>query len=634
MSDFQLKIEKLPWLPRLSSQFREHCNAILDIPENELGSALQKLSMQYLGFNQMNKLAKISSKLKNEGSDLTPLTPFKLGVVSNATISFLKPCLEASALRYGVALEVVIGDFDQIMQEALNPGSTINLAKPDAILLALDYRGLPFINDSSIKTTVTYNHQLAIEFITQVRNGFHVNCGSPCIIQTLPASLELLFGNMEVAKKGSLRFEISKFNAVLSESLNDSSDYIFDVEWLASSVGLDNWYDNRQWYHARLSFSQSFLPLYSDNLARLIGAIRGKSRKCLVLDLDNTLWGGVIGDDGLDGISLGTGDSLGEAYLSVQSMALNLRKRGVILAVCSKNNEDIAREPFVSHPAMLIKESDIAVFLANWEDKASNLEIIAEALNIGLDSLVFMDDNPFERAQVREALPLVAVPEIGDDPSVFSVILSMAGYFEPVSITEDDQSRAEQYQANLLRNQYKSNVNNIDEFLTSLSMKMFVRPFAVVNRERITQLINKTNQFNLTTKRYTEQEVIELEDSSSHLSIQINLVDRFGDNGTICIVICKKNEDILNIDSWLMSCRVLNRRVEEAVCNYLVSYAKSHDFTRIRGTYIPTKRNKIVQDHFYNLGFEKLDTIGDMECWELKVLAFKTFNPPIEVTCD
>ncbi len=633
MSSSQYKIEQLPWLPRLSNDFNEKISCLAQEKNNIQAMAIQDLAIQFLGLNQMNKLAKLLNSFKKTDFDMSPLVEFKLGIVSNATVDFIKPCLEASALRYGIALEVITTDFGQLMQEALNPESKINQARPDAILISIDYKGLPFSIDGQ-KSSLGYSHVRAIDFISQVIEGFNINCGSPCILQTIPTPKEVLFGSMDYVLQGALRHETTCFNRTLvTNEQIIKGNYIFDVDWLASSIGLQNWNDDAQWFHAKLAFAQHCLPVYADFAARIIGAIRGKTKKCLVLDLDNTLWGGVIGDDGINNIVIGQGNSVGEAYLGIQTMAKKLRDRGVILAVCSKNEESTALEPFRNHPGMILREEDIAVFKANWKDKASNLEEIAQELNIGLDSLVLLDDNPYERAQVRDALPMVAVPEVGDNPVHFPVLLSMAGYFESVSFTEEDKLRADQYQANVQRSKLSAQTKNIDDFLSSLEMKMSIRPFDTIGRKRITQLINKTNQFNLTTKRYTEKEVAEFEDSNDYLSLQIGLKDKFGDNGMISVLIAHKGKDVLFIDTWLMSCRVLKRGVEEAICNYLVDYAKQNNFSVIRGQYIPSERNGIVKDLYQKLGFElneKKDK-DDIQTWDLTIEEFQSFNSPIEI---
>ena len=281
---------------------------------------------------------------------------------------------------------------------------------------------------------------------------------------------------------------------------------MLDVASLAETVGLANWHSPAQWNIAKFAFDAKFLPLYADHVGRILGALRGKSRRCLVLDLDNTVWGGVIGDDGLEGIVIGQGDATGEAYLDVQRTALALRERGVVLAVASKNSDEIARSVFREHPEMLLRENHIAVFQANWNDKATNISAIANELALGIEAMVFLDDNPVERGLIREMLPQVAVPELPDDPALYARTLAAAGYFEAIAFSEEDRQRAEFYQDNARRVTLQKQAGDVDAYLVSLNMRIDFRPFDATGRSRIAQLINKSNQFNLTTRRYTEAE--------------------------------------------------------------------------------------------------------------------------------
>jgi FkbH-like protein len=349
------------------------------------------------------------------------------------------------------------------------------------------------------------------------------------------------------------------------------------------------------------------------------------------LDLDNTLWGGVIGDDGLHGVVLGQGSPVGEAYLAIQKTALMLRDRGIILAVSSKNDDETARKMFREHPEMLLRENHIAVFQANWQDKASNLCAIAESLNIGIDSLVLLDDNPAERQQVRLALPQVAVPELPEHPDLFSEILLSAGYFETTQFTLDDRQRANHYTANTARRAVLGVGTDLEDYLKSLEMEAHVSPFDEVGRSRITQLINKTNQFNLTTQRYTYSDVAQFESDPSIVDLQIRLKDRYGDNGMICVVICKVSNQDLIIDTWLMSCRVLNRRVEDMILNLLIGIAKKRKLVRIIGTYYPTDRNRIVSDLYSRLGFQNQIELSDLAEWHFTVSEHTVSNVPIKI---
>ena len=352
------------------------------------------------------------------GKELGPLRPFRLGLVSNGTLDLLKPILVATAARHGLALECIMADFGQTTQEALDPASRINGARPDAVLLAIDHRGLPLrfdLGDSAVEDACV---DAALRHLTMIREGIRANAGSVCIVQTLAPPPETLFGGYDKVVHGTPRRLIGKLNQAIADSIAGTQDVLLDVAGLADTVGLANWHSPSLWNIAKLAFDDSCAPIYAEHVARVLAALRGLSRKCLILDLDNTVWGGVIGDDGLEGIKIGQGDPTGEAHLAVQRIALSLRERGIVLAVSSKNTDEIARAPFREHPEMLLKEAHLAVFQANWNDKATNIRAIAEELSLGLDSMVFLDDNPVERDFVRQALPQVAVPELPDDPAL------------------------------------------------------------------------------------------------------------------------------------------------------------------------------------------------------------------------
>jgi FkbH-like protein len=398
-------------------------------------------------------------------------------------------------------------------------------------------------------------------------------------------------------------------------------------------VGLADWHDPQLWNLGKLPFSDLLIPLYADHIARTIAAIRGKSRKVLILDLDNTVWGGVIGDDGLEGIQIAQGDARGEAHLAVQRLALNLRQRGIILAVCSKNTDEVAREPFEKHPEMLLKLNHIAVFQANWNDKASNIQAIAQELSLGLDAMVFLDDNPVERGLVRALLPQVAVPELPEDPAWYARTLTAAGYFEAVAFASEDLQRADFYQDNAKRLNLQAQAGGVDAYLASLEMTITFQPFDVTGRARIVQLINKSNQFNLTTRRYTEPEVAAAENDPAVFTLQVRLTDIFGDNGMISVVICRPGEaGVWEIDTWLMSCRVLGRKVENMVLREILSQARAAGVYKLLGTYRPTDRNKLVVDHYAKLGFTKIaEEESGQTRWEMLVEAAEQDSAPMKV---
>jgi FkbH-like protein len=384
---------------------------------------------------------------------------------------------------------------------------------------------------------------------------------------------------------------------------------------------------------AKFPFADELIPLYADHVARTVAAIRGKSGKVLILDLDNTIWGGVIGDDGLEGIHIAQGDARGEAHLAVQRLALDLRQRGIVLAVSSKNTDEVAREPFEKHPEMLLKLDHIAVFQANWNDKATNIQAIADELSLGLDSMVFLDDNPAERGLVRKLLPQVRVPELPEDPAYYARTLAAAGYFEAVAFASEDLKRAGFYQDNAKRASLQKQVGGVDAYLASLDMTIAFQPFDATGRARIVQLINKSNQYNLTTRRYTDPEVTEAENDPEVFTLQVRLADIFGDNGMIGVVICRpEGAGVWEIDTWLMSCRVLGRKVEHMVLREVLEHARAAGIVKLSGTYRPTDRNKLVVDHYAKLGFTKVEEhASGFTRWELPVDGADPQGAPMKV---
>lgn len=620
-----MQLISLPWLPVPPADFRSQVRN-LSASWPDARKQAQRLAVTRVDFNQLHALGQAVARLAADDHDV-----LRLGVLSNGTIDLLLPTLAASALRHGVWTHIVGTAFDQVAVEALDPQSELNQKRCHFVLLCIDHRGLPLMPCPGDPERAQAAVKAASAYIDSIRGALKSASGCTVILQTIPQVQDSLFGNLERLVPGTLQWLIDQYNLELRSRILGSSDLLLDTAALTEIVGVAQWHDPGQWMLGKFPFAHACVPLYADWVGRLIGAARGKARKCLVLDLDNTLWGGVIGDDGLAGLVLGNGSPLGEAHLRVQQVALALRERGIILAVSSKNDETIARSPFRSHPEMLLKESHIAVFQANWQDKASNLKAIADTLSIGLDSLVLLDDNPVERAQVREALPEVAVPELPDDPSLYAQTLLAAGYFEATAFTADDRQRAEQYQSNAARARVLGSATDLSAHLRSLQMRAICSPFDSLGRSRITQLINKTNQFNLTTRRYTETEVTAFEKSQSALTLQMRLTDRFGDNGMIAVVICNPVGPDWVIDTWLMSCRVLNRCVEQATLNYVVSRAKAAGIRTLIGEYLRTERNGMVKDHYLRLGFTPVQVEEDKSRWQLDISSYVSLETSIEI---
>ena len=597
---------ELAWLPRAPGDFNAACRALAS--DRAPGAGFRALAGYALDDTQLGRLGRAIAKAVQDGRPSAPLQPFRLGVLGNATLDLLVPALVASAARHGLALECVVAEYGQTTQEALDPAGRINTARADAVLLCIDHRGLPLRLVPGDARQEQADIAAALAHLDAVRGGIHAHAGAPCIVQTLAPPPESLFGSFDRRVPGTQRRVIDGLNRALVDGLAGSDDLLLDVAGLAETVGLGAWHSPALWNLAKLGFDNACLPLYTDHVARLLAALRGRSRKCLILDLDNTVWGGVIGDDGLEGIRVAQGDATGEAHLAVQQLALSLRRRGIVLAVSSKNTDEVARRPFREHPEMLLREEHLSVFQANWNDKATNIRAIADALSLGLDAMVFLDDNPVERDLVRRMLPEVAVPELPDDPAWFARTLAAAGYFEAVAFSDEDRMRAEMYQSNARRVALQRQAGDVDAYLASLSMEIGFAPFDRTGRARISQLINKSNQFNLTTRRYSEAEVALAEDDPAVFTLQVRLTDAFGDNGMISVVICRPGAGAgatrsWVIDTWLMSCRVLGRRVEHMVLRQILHHAREAGVETLVGVYRPSAKNALVRDHYRELGF-------------------------------
>jgi FkbH-like protein len=615
--------EGLSWLPVAPQDFSKQLAAITSPAQ------LRALANHALDDTQLARLAKKLVALKNNQVDMSSLAPFNLGFISNATTKLIAPALIGTALRSGVALNVIEAEYNQVAQEAFSGSSSFDGYRLDATLVAVDFRGLPLSHPIGDLAAAERNVADCVAFLKAVVHNLQARTGAAVILQNIVPPVDSFSGSFERRLPGTLSWLVSRINGEL-DALASPGLAILDAAHLAANVGLANWHDATLWNMAKLPFSQSFVPIYADYVCRIIAAQRGKSRRCLILDLDNTLWGGVIGDDGLEGILIGQGDATGEAHLNVQQVALGLRDRGVVLAVSSKNEDAVARLPFREHPDMLLREEHIAVFQANWQDKASNIRAIAKALALGLESMVFLDDNPAERLQVRNELPEVAVPELPDDPALYGRTLLAAGYFEAIAFSDEDSKRAIYYQQNAQRAAL-TDQSDMEGYLRSLDMEITFSPFNATGRARIAQLINKSNQFNLTTHRYSEAEVKRMEEDDAYFTRQVRLTDSFGDNGMISVIICRKHETHWEIDTWLMSCRVLGRRVEEAVLQDIIANARQAGASKLVGRYIPTERNAIVKEHYRKLGFTKIGAADHAEAWELDVTQTECQALPMKV---
>ncbi|MEA2727856.1 MAG: hypothetical protein QOF70_2331 [Acetobacteraceae bacterium] len=615
----------LHWLPTIPD-WRQRLRALPADPEIAWDNAVA-LANARLNFVLTNALDETVHRMLPSGPETLPTKKVRLAVLGSSTLTHLLPGIRTAGLRRGIWIDTYENDYGQYLQELSESDSPLHAFKPTAILIALDAYHLTAgitagMDADTAEAALTEMQDRIKEVWRLARDAFRC----PIVQQAaLPVHLPVL-GNNEHRLPGSRAWFVTRLNASIRTMAEAEGVDILAIDDRVARDGIGKWHDAALWHRSKQEVSPTASPLYGDLVGRWLAAKQGRSFKCLVLDLDNTVWGGVIGDDGLEGIALGQGSPLGEAYTAFQEYARELSRRGVILAVCSKNDEANALEPFEKHPDMVLKRGDISSFVANWSNKADNIRAIAEELNIGLDSLCFIDDNPFERNLVRQELPMVAVPEVSDDPTGYPVALADAGYFEGLSVTDEDRERTSQYQGNKARDALKAAVTDLPSYLRGLEMELIWKRFDKIGMQRIVQLINKSNQFNLTTKRYTDEDIIAVMADPDAFGLQLRLTDRFGDNGIIAIIIGRllENKD-LYVDTWLMSCRVLGRQVEPTTLNLIAQQAAKLGARRIVGEYIPTKKNGMVKEHYARLGFTVMET--DAAGGNRNILDLAAFTP-------
>jgi FkbH-like protein len=543
----------------------------------------------------------------------------RLAILGGPTTIQLRQLIELFLAGEGIAAEIYEAEYGLFRQEILSDGSALDAFRPEVVFLATSARDVgrfPPI-DADLQTV----ERLADAELTQWQ-GLWARAQSRW-------NATIVQNNFEVAPHSvlghhALRHPASREGYLrrLNQSLGETAPpfvLLHDVSSLAAEAGAASWFDPRYYYEYKMPAGPECLPTYAHSVVSLLRALRGQSKKVLALDLDNTLWGGVVGDVGAGGITLGQGSGAGEAFLAFQQFAKELSQRGVVLAVCSKNDPQKAREPFETRDDMVLELADISAFVANWENKADNLRAIAEQLSLKLDSLVFVDDNPAERALVRRLVPEVSVPDLPDDPAGFIAAVARHRYFETTTFTREDSARARYYSENARRQDMLSRASDLDSFLCSLDMQMTVAPVTELNIERATQLVNKSNQFNLTTRRYTLPEIREISQSPDWRTRTFSLRDQLGDNGLIAVILARKQGGALAIDTWVMSCRVLQRGVEQFARNELVDLCRAENCDRLLGTFIPTSKNGLVSGLFERLGFSPAGSDGGHAFWELPI---------------
>lgn len=559
--------------------------------------------------------------------------PKKIAILAGSTVDEIRNILELFLLQSGINPQFYQSEYNKFYEDAVFENEQLDKFAPEIIIVfttSANIVNIPDVDDND--TLVQEKIKAEMSRFTEIWRKLSVKYHA-VIIQNnfdLPPTNDI--GSLSATLPVGIHRFIAALNEEFAAYINRHNNFfLHDMYGLSAKIGLTNWHNSLQYHAYKFAVNYDVMPDVSLGLAKIIYGITGKTKKCLVLDLDNTLWGGVIGDDGVEGIQLGHETPAAEAYTAWQEYVLKLRKRGVILAVCSKNDEEVAKSGF-SHPDSILSIDDFVAFHANWKPKNINIEVIAKEINIGLDSLVFIDDNPAEREIVRQTLPEVAVPEV-DASDVYSFIKAIegAGYFEPISISEDDYKRNETYKANKARQKLSASAASYDDFLKSLNMTAEIDAFRPVYLDRIAQLTGKTNQFNLTTRRYTRAEIESIAVDDRFVALYGRLMDKFGDNGLISVVIGEKRGEELHILLWLMSCRVLKRGMEENMLDALVARAKVNGCTKLIGYYYPTKKNKMVEGMYASFGFTSAGTDGEGTVWKLPLAGYVRQGKYIEV---
>lgn len=540
----------------------------------------------------------------------------RIAVLGSSTTSLLIPVLRALCFRDRIDVTFHEGAFGAFRQEILERDGPLAAFRPTIVVIAPHWRDLelPAIGGDDHRTVAD---AIAAGY-RALWSALHAAYECHVVQHTFDLPAEDSAGLLSVQLPAGRRRLIRRVNLALADALPPGVS-LLDTEQVAAEVGVERWSNPRLWYLARQHPSSEALPELAEEQMSHVRAVLGLSRKVLVCDLDNTLWKGVIGEDGLDGIKVGPGSPDGEAYADLQRYIRDVKERGIVLAVCSKNNEEDARAPFREKSGMVLRLDDFAVFVANWDDKTENLHRIAAQIGVGLDSLVMIDDNPFERAWIRSQLPQVAVPEFGTSPFGFVRDLDRGRHFPAVTWSPEDRLRAEGYRREQERAEARASAGNLDEFLAGLHMKATCDPVTDANIERVTQLTNKTNQFNLTTKRRTLAEVRQV--AAAGWTGVFSLQDRYGDYGIIGLMFCVPGAEpaAWEIDTWLMSCRVLRRDVEKFMMDCAVAAAKAAGIEKLRGRYLRTEKNGQVAGLFPSLGFETKSRSDDEGIYELPV---------------
>jgi FkbH-like protein len=565
-----------------------------------------------------------NSLKKNLKKDFSPKHQFRMAILGDTATQFLSTAVAGYAVEKAIKLDIYEAPYNQIALQFKNPTSDLHDFRPDYILI---FEAETKLKDDFYKSAATEKSTFAENKIEEVKEYIAIakQLGATIIYFNFCEVNDGVYGNYAAQYPESFIYQCRQLNFELGKlAAQTNGFYLVDLLDQQNKHGINFIKDNQLLIQADMYFALDFLPIIAKNIIDIISVRLGDLKKCLILDLDNTTWGGIIGDDGINNIQIG-GLGIGKAFSKLQYWAKELKNRGIILCVASKNTESIALEPFQAHQEMVLKEDDISVFMANWDNKVTNIQKIQEILNIGFDSMVFLDDNPFEREMVKQNLPLVTVPDLPENPAEYLDYVNSLNLFEAANVTQLDNKRTVQYKEEANRVKAKTYFENEDAFLQSLAMVCKVEPITAFSLPRIAQLSLRSNQFNLRTVRFDEESLSNYGSNPNHRVISFSLKDKYGDYGLIAALFLEKREAELFIDNWIMSCRVLKRGMEKFTLNHLVDLAKSMDCSKIVGQYIPTPKNVLVKEHYQDLGFKPNTT--DESLWILDIKQFQ----PLEV---
>jgi FkbH-like protein len=606
--------------------------ALLRAGDPEFWPSLATLTREARDFEELFLLSSLRKKAHDRKLKHKSAGKFRLAILGGYSLYPLHELIEHLCETENFPVELWKGDFDNYIAEIMDEGSALYSFAPEVVFLLPSERRCVYTGKlTDARELPEAEAQRTVDGLLELARKVNKKTGAEVIISNFMPPARHDPGSYRTRTLGS-DWSFRKW-VNLQLGLNAPPWLcICDLEYLAYRTGALASRDERAWFESKQPCSPALLVEVAREVAHLIGSLKRATKKVLVLDLDNTLWGGVIGDDGLEGIELGDTSPRGEAFKAFQKYIASLKERGVLLAVCSKNDHAKAVEPFEKHPEMALHLEDIVSFKANWDSKADNIRAMAAELNLGLDSFVFVDDNPAEIEIVRQFAPEVATILLGPDPAGYVGQLQDCRLFEPRTITAEDAERTGQYRSDVQRKELQASVTDMDSYLESLAMEAVISEFTSVDVPRLSQLINKSNQFNLTTRRRSEAEVIAVMNDPGHIGYSVRLKDRFGDHGLISIVIGKKNGETMHIDTWIMSCRVLKRQVEEEVLNELARLARARGCARLEGVYLPTAKNEMVRDFYPRMGFSLTRENGTGREFELKLDAFQTIPTKIKIT--